>query len=136
MNDNNLSGIIILLFSIFGLIVILKSEIELETKVFPMILIGLLFIGGIVLIVKGFLEGKNGIIPKISWKRVIPIIFILLFYGFMLEYFGFIITTIIFLLTLLLFLGIRQPIKLLGISLFTTFGVYWIFSKLLQVQLP
>lgn len=147
-SKNRISGFFFLFLGIFLWIAIpyqIKSDgmTTMGPEFFPKFLSVGLIILSILLIIQTFVKEKQGRgqnsknfdINLKSELRVLLIFFIITIYAVMIPYLGFVISTILFMGIALFLLNVRKW-YFYGALIAFSFVVYYVFEKLLYVQLP
>lgn len=70
------------------------------------------------------------------WGKVLLVVVMLLVFGFFFESLGFIVCSMALLLILMFFVDPVKPWIALTVSTGATFGVWYVLSKLLKIQMP
>ncbi len=135
-----LAGFALLIFSFFGVtvgkeIVHLKTQ-GLSAAFFPNLLFVVLAICGFVLIYQGWRREQKSPLPQFIWSKLIPWFVLLAAYALVFEYAGFIIATILFVIVSMLLLGERRLVWLGAVPLISSFGIYFLFSKVFMIVMP
>ena len=141
MKDSDVfAGLFLVLFSLIGFIWAAQLPHTEATGVsaafFPNILFIVLLFCGCGLIYQGWRREYKRPFPTFHWRELLPIVAVLLAYGFLLEYLGFIIVTLCFMVISMWLFGERKPILLIAVPLLSTFGVYYLFSKVFMIVFP
>lgn len=149
-NFNTVAGVFCVIFSIF-LYVIIPYEVAepptlfgqsgsaLDPKLFPTIIAVLFFLIGLWYIFESFgLREKNDFkaLKGSNIKNILISILILFFYALTLEPIGFIISSFIVTIILTLYYGSRNIFGVIGVTVVVPIGIYYIFTRWLQVYLP
>lgn len=149
-NFNTVAGIVCVVFSI-TLYIIIPYEVEeppmlfgrstsaLDPKLFPTIIAVLFFFIGVWYIFESFgLREKNDfkLLTLSNVKNIAISIAVLFFYALTLEPIGFIISSFIVTMCLTLYFGSRSIIGILLVTIVIPVGVFYIFTRWLQVYLP
>lgn len=134
------SGIALIVFALAGLcsasnIVQLKTQ-GLSAGFFPNLLFGVLILCGLILICQSWRRQEIIPFPKFQWRKLVPWFITLMMYALVFEYAGFIISTLIFMVVGMLLLGERRLVVLGAIPLLSTFGIYYLFSKIFMIVMP
>lgn len=142
MNKNRITGILLILFGLF--IIIVASQIpnpnlenDVGPRIFPYISgIGLIFCGaGIAL--KKEEKGKPYLTSE-GWKRLMVMAVVVVLYAISLNLLGFLIATPIVLYATIRILGMNPKayLKTVIVSVAMTAIIYAVFEKVLSVMLP
>ncbi|MEM7442712.1 MAG: tripartite tricarboxylate transporter TctB family protein [Pseudomonadota bacterium] len=149
-NFNTVAGIVCVLFSILLYIIIPfevddpptlfgQSASDLDPKLFPRIVSVLFFLIGIWYIVESFgIREKNDfkLLKKDNVLNIAVSVIVLFFYALTLERLGFVISSFIVTIALTLYYGSRNIIGIIGVTIVVPVGIYYIFTRWLQVYLP
>jgi len=134
------SGLALIIFSLFGFyfgtdIPVIKNQ-GLSGAFFPNLLFGVLILCGLSLLYQGWKRQVKVELPKFQWNKLIPWFIILMVYSIVFEYMGFIIATLVFMVLGMLLLGERRPAIIGAVPLISTFGIYYLFSKVFMIVMP
>jgi len=107
---------------------------------FALFWIGLLMIGLSLFVIYGSASGQGETVASL-WRdtrygRVLFVLALLLIFGFAFEPLGFIPCTLVLLLALMIFVDPVDPRIAVPVTFGATFGVWWVLTKLLKIQLP
>jgi putative tricarboxylic transport membrane protein len=149
-NFNTVAGIVCVVFSIV-LYIIIPYEVEeppmlfgrstsaLDPKLFPTIIAVLFFLIGVWYIFESFgLREKNDfkLLTRGNLTNIAISVIVLFFYALTLERIGFIISSFLVTTCLTLYYGSRNILGILIVTIVIPVGVYYIFTRWLQVYLP
>lgn len=70
------------------------------------------------------------------WQKVLLIVVLLLVFGFFFERLGFVVCSLGLLLILMFFVDPVKPGLALVVSIGATFGVWYVLTKMLKIQMP
>lgn len=134
------AGLFLIGFSFLGAafgkqIVQLKSQ-GLSAAFFPNLLFVVLAICGFILIYQGWKRENKAPLPRFIWRKLCPWFALLAVYSFAFENIGFLVATVAFMLVSMLLLGERRVIMLGIIPLVSSFGIYYLFSKVFMIAMP
>ena len=137
-NEDVLLGIIVLVFSLFGIfgsLELISGQSRVSPSFYPTLLFSGLGICGILLIFKG-LRANHRNFPKFNLKKLLPILTLFILYVFLLKSIGYILSTIIFIISTMFLLGVRNKWQLIGIPISTSLVIYITFVYGFNIILP
>ncbi len=150
LNFNTVAGIVCVVFAIVLYIIIPyevdepptlfgQSGSDLDPKLFPTIVAVLFLVVGVWYIVESLgLREKNDFkqLTLGNLKNIAISVVVILFYALALEPIGFIISSFVVTIVLTLYYGSRNIFGIVGVTIVVPVGIYYIFTRLLQVYLP
>ncbi len=134
------AGLFLLVFSFLGTavgkqIVHLKTQ-GMSAAFFPNMLFIVLAVCGFVLIFQGWKREEKSPLPKFIWRKLLPWFVLLAAYSITFEYIGFIIATVLFMIAGMFLLGERRWMLLGLVPVGSSFGIYYLFSKVFMIAMP
>jgi hypothetical protein len=131
MKDKDVvAGSVLMIFSIIGFFLssaLPEASVGLSPGFYPSFLCVSLFLCGFGIAFQGWKRSTKISIPKFNWKKLIPIVVLILLYSNILEYLHFRLSTILFMIVAMYILGLRSPLKLGSISIISTMVIYYLF---------
>ena len=107
---------------------------------FALFWIGIIMAGlALVTLVQAITKGSESLASlwrNTRWQKVLLIVLLLLVFGFFFEMLGFVACSLGLLLFLMLFVDPVKPWLALLVSFGATFGVWYVLTKLLRIQMP
>ncbi len=107
---------------------------------FALFWIGLImFTLAFTIVMEGVVKGGESIAElwkDTRWEKVLVVTSLLLVFGFLFEYLGFVICSLGLLLVLMFFIDPVKPWLAVLVSFGATFGVWYVLTKWLKIQMP
>jgi putative tricarboxylic transport membrane protein len=100
------------------------------------IIMSALAISTLVSSLKGPADSVASLWRGTRWAKVLLVVVLLLVFGFFFEALGFVVCSLALLLILMVFVDPVRPVTAISVSLVATFGVWYVLTKLLKIQLP
>lgn len=141
MKDQDVySGAVLVFVSLWG--IFLSGSLPhtatttLSSGFFPAFLFASLGLCGLGLIYQGWKRTDKVPLPKLFWKKIIPMLILAGLYAIALKPLGFRVCTIFFVLMSMYMLGERKPLPLVTVPVITSLSIFYLFSKVFLIALP
>ncbi len=138
---DKVSGGLVMLLALWGYYIV--SGYPASARPYVLVILTGLFFSGLLLLVNSIRKGRRfntaeitAQFKNIEWNRIGLCVLFSIIYVFALRPVGYIVMSILFMLSLMPVLGVRKPVMVVVVTLCVTFGLYFVFEKLLGVPLP
>ncbi|MEA4963852.1 tripartite tricarboxylate transporter TctB family protein [Lutispora sp.] len=147
-NSDLAIGISLLIFSLFCYFVLVPKQVYInqneisiiKADFFPKLWFGILALLSFMLCISSVSKNNNPEITaekvKSNFLKVFFTISIIGVYILAIPYIGYFVSTTIVLICLMLNFGVKNPVKIVALSVITTTAVYFIFFRLMMIPLP
>lgn len=132
------AGAVLMIVSMIGIFLssaLPEASTGLSAGFFPRLLFVCLLLCGIGIAFQGWKRSIKIPIPKFNWKKVLPIILMILLYSNLLEYLHFRLSTFLFMMVSMYILGLRKPLSLGAISVIVTATIYFLFAYVFKTPI-
>ena len=135
------SGIVLIIFSVAGYLyaraTTTASSVGLSSNTFPQFLFICLGICGVVLVATSVSkkESKKAVVD-VNFKRLLPVVAVLLVYVLVFDYVHFIASTIVFLAVEMFLFGERNWKVIVPVSIIAPTVIFYLFTGAFSILLP